>query len=180
MAKSRKLGADISDDEQVFLDEVRKDPADESARLIYADWLEEQGDPRAEYLRAESAFQAFPPIDQDRARAGLYEMQAEIDSHWLASIARTSIENCPLEFEFRCPKQWEELQVLDSPDERYCSTCEQNVYYCSTVGVARHCARNGQCVAVNVALVRGDRDLQDPPERILRGRIRVSDRPRET
>jgi uncharacterized protein (TIGR02996 family) len=38
--------------EQVFLRAILDDPADDTARLAYADWLEEQGDPRAEALRA--------------------------------------------------------------------------------------------------------------------------------
>ena len=27
------------------------DPEDDASRLVYADWLDEQGDPRADYLR---------------------------------------------------------------------------------------------------------------------------------
>jgi uncharacterized protein (TIGR02996 family) len=36
-----------------FLDAIASNPEDDALRLIYADWLEEQGDPRAEYLRLE-------------------------------------------------------------------------------------------------------------------------------
>lgn len=34
-------------DENPFLDEMRRDPENKYSRLIYADWLEERGDPRA-------------------------------------------------------------------------------------------------------------------------------------
>lgn len=42
---------EISLEEQPFLDEIRANPDDDAARLVYADWLEERGDVRAEYLR---------------------------------------------------------------------------------------------------------------------------------
>lgn len=38
-------------DEAPFLDALRADPADATALLVYADWLEERGDRRAEYIR---------------------------------------------------------------------------------------------------------------------------------
>ena len=38
-------------DEQAFLDLLVANPADRQTRLIYADWLEERGDPRAALLR---------------------------------------------------------------------------------------------------------------------------------
>jgi uncharacterized protein (TIGR02996 family) len=38
-------------EEEEFLAAIRAQPRDEAHRLVYADWLEEQGDPRAEFLR---------------------------------------------------------------------------------------------------------------------------------
>ncbi len=40
-------------DEQAFLDAIKANPSDRALRLIYADWLEERGDPRAVSLRLE-------------------------------------------------------------------------------------------------------------------------------
>ena len=40
-------------DENGFLEAIAANPEDDSIRLVYADWLEERGDPRAEYLRLE-------------------------------------------------------------------------------------------------------------------------------
>jgi uncharacterized protein (TIGR02996 family) len=34
-----------------FLERIQANPDDDLPRLIYADWLEDQGDPRAELLR---------------------------------------------------------------------------------------------------------------------------------
>ena len=36
-----------------FLHEIAANPADESARLVYADWLEDRGDARAEFVRVQ-------------------------------------------------------------------------------------------------------------------------------
>ena len=38
-------------DEQAFLRAMQDQPGDESVRLVFADWLEERGDPRGELLR---------------------------------------------------------------------------------------------------------------------------------
>ncbi len=36
---------------ETLLREIYDKPREETAWLVYADWLEEQGDPRAEYIR---------------------------------------------------------------------------------------------------------------------------------
>jgi uncharacterized protein (TIGR02996 family) len=38
-------------DERAFLAAILEQPDDDARKLVYADWLEEQGDPRGEYLR---------------------------------------------------------------------------------------------------------------------------------
>src|SRR5436190_13556603 len=40
-------------DEQALLRSICAEPDDDAPRLVYADWLEERGDPRADYIRAE-------------------------------------------------------------------------------------------------------------------------------
>ena len=46
--------------EDGFLIAIRGAPADDNTRLVYADWLEEQGDPeslaKAAYLRADCRY----------------------------------------------------------------------------------------------------------------------------
>lgn len=54
-------------DEQSFLAEITANPTDMSLRLVYADWLEEQGDPRAELVR----------IEVDRGKYSIIE-----DGYW--------------------------------------------------------------------------------------------------
>ena len=43
-------------DETAFLNAIREKPDDDTARLAYADWLEERNDPRAEYVRLRHQF----------------------------------------------------------------------------------------------------------------------------
>lgn len=38
-------------DEQAFLQAMQENPEDNTLRLVFADWLEERGDPRGELIR---------------------------------------------------------------------------------------------------------------------------------
>jgi uncharacterized protein (TIGR02996 family) len=44
-------------EEAPFLDAIKANPEDLFLRLVYADWLEERGDPRSEYLRVDGKLQ---------------------------------------------------------------------------------------------------------------------------
>lgn len=43
----------IANEEEGFLEEIQQGPDDDAPRWIYADWLEERGDPRAEFIRVQ-------------------------------------------------------------------------------------------------------------------------------
>jgi uncharacterized protein (TIGR02996 family) len=62
-------------DEAVFLDAIRANLEDIAARLVYADWLEERGDPRGEYLRLE--------IEAARIQTRLDELRPNLAPDWL-------------------------------------------------------------------------------------------------
>jgi uncharacterized protein (TIGR02996 family) len=74
--------------EDRFLAALLEHPDDAALRLVYADWLEEQGDPRNAFLRLESALAALPPGDERRGelRARLEEMRQTLDPKWLALL----------------------------------------------------------------------------------------------
>ena len=40
-------------EEAAFLTAIAANPEDDTARLVYADWLQDRSDPRAEYVRLE-------------------------------------------------------------------------------------------------------------------------------
>jgi uncharacterized protein (TIGR02996 family) len=83
-----------------FLRSVLASPNDDVVRLVCADWLEEQNDPRAEFLRLEH--QLLKLSKEEREHSGLYPRFAEIaltlDADWVALVRRfpiaDSIEVC--------------------------------------------------------------------------------------
>src|SRR4051812_28275900 len=51
-------------EEQAFVQAVLETPDDEGIRLIFADWLEERGDPYGEFIRAQCELAKLPPEDE--------------------------------------------------------------------------------------------------------------------
>jgi uncharacterized protein (TIGR02996 family) len=59
-----------------FLQAILAAPDDHDLRLVYADWLEERGDPRGEYLRCECARAALRPAEPKHI--ALLQREAEL------------------------------------------------------------------------------------------------------
>src|SRR5262245_32529246 len=115
-------------DEAAFLRAILADPADDAPRLVYADWLDEQGTPeaaaRAAFLRTTAAHAAAARAGARNRKAlkkQLHETALTLDSGWLAVVTRVPIEEC---FEFSCPKRWEALKATDDPAVRHCDSCQ--------------------------------------------------------
>jgi uncharacterized protein (TIGR02996 family) len=68
------------EDEAKFLAAIKSDPDDEASRLVYADWLEERNDPRAEYLRLEVQLEKITPRIRD--------LVGTLDGAWLNEVTR--------------------------------------------------------------------------------------------
>ncbi len=160
---SRKLSLPIiSDKEDPFIRAILASPEDESPRLIYADWLDEQGDdPRGEYLRIGCVLAKMSQDDPqfDELVVRFRELHFQVDRTWRTAVARVEIEACRSQFAFRCPKQWDKLQLSGQEHIRYCSACRKQVFYCDTITKAREHARQGDCVAVDPTLIRSVNDL---------------------
>jgi len=149
--------------EGAFLGSLQERPDDDDTRLVYADWLEEQGDElsrvKAEYIRLDckvaSRPRRSPHAGLDRQRRSLAE---KLPSRWLAVVSKAPIELC--KFRFECPRKWEQLApVPGSTTERFCWQCERNVTYCDDLEVARVLAGLGACVAIDAQLARRSNDL---------------------
>lgn len=67
-------------DEAGFLRAIQEKPEDDDARLVYADWLEERGDIRGEYLRLERQLAHIS--------LRLAQLREQIDQTWLASVSK--------------------------------------------------------------------------------------------
>lgn len=155
----------MSDDED-FIRAILAQPDDPVPRLIYADWLEERGDPRGEFLRIESeltlsaeVLTANSCLQRAGLRTRLRELRHVLDPAWLTQLDRTRIENCPLRWRFACPRQWQQLQLTGNTAVRYCGGCDKNVHYCRSVNEARAHSAAGRCVAVDSRIERSPGDL---------------------
>src|SRR5262245_41398238 len=73
-----------------FLRTIRERPDDDGPRLVYADWLEEHGDPRGEFIRIQCELAKLPPWDP--RRPALEEREADLlavhDYDWLGRPKR--------------------------------------------------------------------------------------------
>lgn len=145
--------------EDAFIQAILSDPSATAPRLIYADWLEERGDPssicRAEYLRVECELDALPKRDPKRTRlqARLRQLRASVGDDWWLVLDWSGVEYC-VEFEYRCPQRWDTLLPTDDAAVRHCPQCERNVHYCRSVRDARRLADAGECVAIDSRLTR--------------------------
>jgi uncharacterized protein (TIGR02996 family) len=79
-----------------FLETILDNPADDGPRLVYADWLEEQGDPRAEFIRDQLQLARLTP--DDAAFADLTDRISELllahGEEWRAEIPEWARKNC--------------------------------------------------------------------------------------
>jgi uncharacterized protein (TIGR02996 family) len=168
-------------DEDDFLRKLLENPADDTTRLVYADWLDEQGDAvsvaKSKFLRLTVRL-LEPNRNAGWRKARRKELQvlaATLDTNWLATVSRLRIESCDGKralakeqrrylqlFELVCDKRWDELTVTEDNTVRYCEGCKQNVHYCDTLTTAREHAQRGHCIAVDLGIIRRDDDLSPP------------------
>ncbi len=158
------MSAPLLDEDKAFIRAILNDPAELTTWLVYADWLDEHDDPRAEFIRLQ--VQALSPDGSRTNPFGvldrLEQLRPTLDQDWVAVFERSPIEHCDDEFAFKCPKKWENLKGTDNPRVRHCDTCEKKVYFCITLREARGRARHGLCVALSPAVPRHHSNLARP------------------
>lgn len=76
--------------DEAFLHAIADKPADDATRLAYADWLEERGDPRADFLRVQCALEEQA---NDKARyrdlcKREKKLFAQLDPAWIMRVRR--------------------------------------------------------------------------------------------
>lgn len=69
----------MSDSNDAFLQEIQSDPEDIVPRLVYADWLEENGDPLADLIRVQCQLADLPVDSPDRAELVQQERELLIE-----------------------------------------------------------------------------------------------------
>jgi uncharacterized protein (TIGR02996 family) len=75
----------LTADDRAFLAAVAAAPADDTPRLVYADWLDERSDPRGPYLRAEVAHAGKPT---KAAEKRVRTLLAAVDPVWANMVSR--------------------------------------------------------------------------------------------
>src|SRR5262245_36198782 len=65
-------------EEEAFLKAIRGEPDELAHRLVYADWLEERGDPRAEFVRLGAQVA--------QAQARMRQLKEGFSAEWVASM----------------------------------------------------------------------------------------------
>jgi uncharacterized protein (TIGR02996 family) len=146
-----------------FLRAIAEEPDDDTHRLVFADWLEERGDWRAEFIRLDCRLKVMAEDEPGRAelQARRDELWSRLSPSWRTVVGRSPIENCSPSFKFRCPQRWENLRRTEVAAVRFCESCLRKVYYCGRVEEAREHASAGHCVAVDAAVARSRGDLYD-------------------
>lgn len=160
------MSTPFSDDDKAFLRTILSNPAELTAWLVYADWLDEHDDPRAEFVRlqAQRSDATLTPTERHGVEGRLGDLTPRLDPDWVAIFDRPRIENCDKLFAFRCPKKWETLTATDDPAVRHCPSCDKAVHYCDNMYAARAHARAGRCVAVALGVERARNDLKHDPD----------------
>jgi uncharacterized protein (TIGR02996 family) len=68
-------------EQDAFLKEILANPADREVRLVFADWLEENGDPRGELIRLQIQLEEMKPGYVERRSPSLTLRIG----HWLST-----------------------------------------------------------------------------------------------
>jgi uncharacterized protein (TIGR02996 family) len=192
-------------DEATFVRGLLANPRDDDLRLVYADWLEEQGDPvsaaKAEFLRltVQRPPQSRPRGWKKSRGRRLQQLAAGLDTDWLAVVSHLAIESCEgkrqaemsaggmilLRFDYLCDRHWQDMQPTADQGVRFCEGCGHQVHYCDTILDAREHAQQRHCIAVDLGIIRRDGDLEPEqmwagwpsPEMIAREKERVKPDP---
>jgi uncharacterized protein (TIGR02996 family) len=71
-------------EEEGFLQSIQAHPGDAALRLVYADWLEERGDVRGEFIRVQEEMNALPAHSDRHAelKPRRNELREQIDAAW--------------------------------------------------------------------------------------------------
>jgi uncharacterized protein (TIGR02996 family) len=157
--------------EDALLAAVLAAPLEDAPRLVYADWLEEQGDPRGEFLRIIVRLETLagreaPPemsakLKWVREVAGLRnrlrELRQVVPGEWALRLFRVQIEHCNLVgFGANCPRRWDRLRETEDPTIRYCGHCMRYVWFCWSAAAVGQAIRSGHPVVKAPALDRAE------------------------
>ncbi len=146
--------------EAAFLEAIAAAPLDHAPRYVYADWLEEQFDSRAEYLRLACQWSELSVTDpaRDACQIRMQELVRRITPSWLSQVVDVAPLNCPaaqpsdLAGCHQCPLRWLMLKPTPTPEIRACSACQKRVHFCSNYRNVELAVESGHPVALEPSL----------------------------
>jgi uncharacterized protein (TIGR02996 family) len=159
-------------DEEVFITAIRNAPRDDATRLVYADWLDEQGDVRGEWLRVGVRLRQLLWHDAREPMAAKLRWLREVVAHkrrlrelrpfipeaWALRVEHGYIEYCHgVGCRDRCPRDWLRLRESEEPARRSCGHCQRWVRYCWSASDAHAALAAGQPVVKALAMDRDGR-----------------------
>jgi uncharacterized protein (TIGR02996 family) len=150
-------------DDAGFLAVIRQTPADDTARLVFADWLDERDDPtsklKAEFIRLELRTANEPADDYTSLFVQLQKLAAQLDPDWLLLVSRPRVEGCELRTDRECPSIWSRLAPAADPHVRTCGECHKAVRYCHALPEANVRRWRNERTVVSLAVVRRTDEL---------------------
>jgi uncharacterized protein (TIGR02996 family) len=150
--------------ETAFLQGILENPDDDAGRLVYADWLDENGQPeKARFVRLEVELSGIPRSDPRfvSLAAELDDLDAAIGGTWNWALVRPGrLLNCGkvgpgdpwLRFTHECRNRWVDLRPTEDPAVRHCEGCRRNVHHCASKAEADRHAVRGDCIAISSRL----------------------------
>jgi uncharacterized protein (TIGR02996 family) len=86
----------MSEQEHALLRAIINDPDNEELRLVFADYLEEHSDPRAEFIRLQIERERLPPFAPSRAEleAREQELLAQFRVQWTRPLTDLGAQKC--------------------------------------------------------------------------------------
>ncbi|HEY1190515.1 MAG TPA: TIGR02996 domain-containing protein [Gemmata sp.] len=145
-------------EEAGFLSAIRNAPADDTARLVYADWLDEQPKPayqtKAQFIRLEQRL-LEAPTDEPPEAHDLPSLAATLPNDWLVVVSRPKLDISSQCDPLACAQRWDQLSPTAFSDLRRCRHCKRVVRFCATLIEARSWwSRGERCAAVSPAVER--------------------------
>jgi uncharacterized protein (TIGR02996 family) len=158
-------------EEEAFIRSILASPRDDAPRLAFADWLEERGDPRGEFLRillrleALSEKEAPPQMKAKLAsvreiaglRQRLRQLRELIPLDWALRLTRGWIEHCNMVgFGVKCPRRWELMPEKADPEVRRCGHCYREVWFCWSASDVHEALCSGHPIVKALAMDRAE------------------------
>jgi hypothetical protein len=66
----------------------------------------------------------------------------------------TTLRNIECTFEFKCDKQWDDLETQIASNIKFCNQCQKNVYLCKSQEELDNARSLGRCISIERVEIR--------------------------